>query len=551
MSIVTGRLAGDATAAEPQRVALLPFKINAEKDLTYLQNGIYDMLSSRLTDPGKVQVLSRAEVDTALAGAAGPQDVAAARDLGAKVGADFILFGSLTMFGDSLSIDAKMVDVTGAKPPVAVFNQSPDTSGIIPAIDSFAADINAQVFGRGVSPPAVAATPAPAAPQAAPPDQSQAHPEKLYQKGESGVSPFVTSRDLVLQSPNMWKSPNFDYLINGMAIGDVDADGHSEIVVVSPDRIYIYRHEEERLTEVARQDIGSLRYNIGVDLADLNGNGRAEIFVTALSIDKRSVQSHVWEFSDKGLTEIAQDLPWFFRMSDLPVRGRILMGQQSRLYQPYRGGIFEMGWDGGAYTPQNPVKIPRGSASINVLGAALGDVQNNGEETLVAYDQNNRIVIVSPGGQSFWKSGDKFGGNTLYVAGEITDNGQVKNPIYLPTRILVRESDKAEERPKSQVIAVKNHEVMGMHWDRRDFTEASIEAFSWDGVGLAAAWSTRKMSGFIRDLQVADFDGDGREELIFALITKSGSIMLTTPKSTLIAYELEAISGGPQVTTEQ
>ena len=59
------------------------------------------------------------------------------------------------------------------------------------------------------------------------------------------------------------------------------------------------------------------------------------------------------------------------------------------------------------------------------------------------------------------------------------------------------------------------------------------------------------MSGFIRDLQVADFDGDGREELIFALITKSGSIMLTTPKSTLIAYELEAISGGPQVTTEQ
>ena len=182
MSIVTGRLAGDATAAEPQRVALLPFKINAEKDLTYLQNGIYDMLSSRLTDPGKVQVLSRAEVDTALAGAAGPQDVAAARDLGAKVGADFILFGSLTMFGDSLSIDAKMVDVTGAKPPVAVFNQSPDTSGIIPAIDSFAADINAQVFGRGVSPPAVAATPAPAAPRP-PPGPEPGPPGKALPEG--------------------------------------------------------------------------------------------------------------------------------------------------------------------------------------------------------------------------------------------------------------------------------------------------------------------------------------------------------------------------------
>ena len=55
------------------------------------------------------------------------------------------------------------------------------------------------------------------------------------------------------------------------------------------------------------------------------------------------------------------------------------------------------------------------------------------------------------------------------------------------------------------------------------------------------------MSGFIRDVQVADFDGDGREELVFALVTKSGAVMLTTPQSTLIAYELEAVSAGPQV----
>jgi hypothetical protein len=87
---------------------------------------------------------------------------------------------------------------------------------------------------------------------------------------------------------------------------------------------------------------------------------------------------------------------------------------------------------------------------------------------------------------------------------------------------------------------------MGMRWNRRDFTNAHIEAFAWDGVGLAPAWSTRKMNGFIRDVQVADFDDDGRQELVIALVTKSGSIALTTPKSTLIAYELEAMSPGPQ-----
>ena len=529
-------------AAEPQRVALLPFKINAEKNLTYLQNGIFDMLSSRLAEPGKVQVLSRGEIDNALAGAAGPQDETAARNLGQKLGTDYVLYGSLTMFGDSLSIDAKMLDVTGAKPPVAVFSQSPDVGGIIPAIDRFATDINARVFDRGTPGAAVAATPVPAAPQPGTQDDSRAHPEKLYQRGEGQVSPFITPKDLVLQSPNMWKSANYKYLINGMAIGDVDGDGRSEIVVVSPDEIYVYRLEKGQLREITRQDVGSEHYNIGVDVADINGNGRAEIFITALTRPKNVVRSYVKEFDGKAFVEIAQDLPWFFRVTDLPVRGRILLGQESRLYAPYRGGLYEMQWDGGAYVPGNPIITPR--EQLNVLGIALGDVLNNDEETLVAIDRDNRIVITSPSGEALWTSGDKYGGSTLYVNGEKTDQGQEENPIYLPTRILIRNSP--DDKDKSQVIAVNNHEIMGMRWNRRDFTNAQIEAFAWDGVGLAPAWSTRKMTGFIRDVQVADFDDDGRQELVIALVTKSGSVALTTPKSTLIAYELEAMSPGPQ-----
>jgi len=465
-----------------------------------------------------------------------------------KLGTDYVLYGSLTMFGDSLSIDAKMLDVSGAKPPVAVFSQSPDVGGIIPAVDRFATDINARVFDRGTPEAAVVATPVPTAP-APPPgtrddsqDDSRAHPEKLYQRGEGQVSPFITPKDLILQSPNMWKSANYKYLINGMAIGDVDGDGRSEIVVVSPDEIYVYRLQEGRLREITRQDVGSKRYNIGVDVADINGNGRAEIFVTALTRSKNVVRSYVMEFDGKAFVDIAQDLPWFFRVTDLPARSRILLGQEARLYAPYRGGLYEMQWDGGAYVPGNPIVTPR--KQVNVLGVALGDVLNAGDETLVAIDRDNHIVIASPSGEALWISDDKYGGSTLFVNGQITDKGQEENPIYLPTRILIRKSP--DGKGKSQVIAVNNHEIMNMRWNRRDFTNAHIEAFEWDGIGLAPAWSTRNMSGFVRDVQVADFDDDGRQELVIALVTESGSIVLTTPKSTLIAYELEAMSPEPQ-----
>jgi TolB-like protein len=534
-------------AAEPQRVAVLPFKMNAEKDLSYLRNGIYDMLSSRLSDPDKVQVLSRAEVEKAVAEETGPMgngpiDEAAARRIGGKLKADYVLTGSLTVFGDSLSIDAKMLDVAGTQSPVTVFNQSSDMSGVIPEIDRFAAEINTKVFGRQAQ--AAAPVAVPAAPQTVTQPDSRVHPEKLLQGGavvggDARVSPFIVRKDQLLQSANFWKSPNYNYYAAGVAVGDVDGDGLMETVVASPDEIYIYRLQNNSFVQIQRLKTIEDRYIIAVDVADINGNGRVEIFVTALNRYKNVVTSFIEEYDGKDYTVIAKDEPWFFRVTDTPVRGKVLLGQQSRMRNPYGGGIFEMQWDGRAYLPQNEIKTPSG---VNVLGVALGDVLNDGTETLVAYNSGNNIAIITPVGEVLYKSNDRYGGSVQYYAGQKTDQGQEENPIYLPMRILVR--NRLQDTGKSQVIAVNNHEAMNMRWNRRDFTEANIEALSWDTVSLGTDWSTRKMKRFISDIQIADIDNDGSDELLASLIIKAGDIILTSAKSTLVAYELEAAPDG-------
>ena len=51
-------LAGPAFAAAKQ-IAIVPFKVNADKDVSFLRDGIYDMLSSRLYKEGEVEVISR------------------------------------------------------------------------------------------------------------------------------------------------------------------------------------------------------------------------------------------------------------------------------------------------------------------------------------------------------------------------------------------------------------------------------------------------------------------------------------------------------------
>ena len=73
----------------------------------------------------------------------------------------------------------------------------------------------------------------------------------------------------------------------------------------------------------------------------------------------------------------------------------------------------------------------------------------------------------------------------------------------------------------------------------RYFTKTYIAGFTWDGVGLAPRWKTRQFSGFIQDFNVGDFDNDGQDELVAALVIKAGQVVLfTEPKSTIIAMQL-------------
>jgi len=96
-------------------------------------------------------------------------------------------------------------------------------------------------------------------------------------------------------------------------------------------------------------------------------------------------------------------------------------------------------------------------------------------------------------------------------------------------------------KKESEVIAVKNHDVTDRKLTFRKFTKTHIEAFSWDGVGLRPNWKTRTMAGYIPDYSVGDYDNDGQDELVAALILKEGAVvLLTEPKSTIIAYELSS-----------
>jgi len=530
--------------AKPLQVAIVPFKVNAEKDLSFLKDGIVDMLSSRLFWEDKVSIINRQATEKAAAAVGGPLNESLARKLGSALGADYVLFGSLTVFGNSVSIDAKMVDVSGKKQTLTFFNQSQGMDQVIPSINLFASDINEKEFGRVMETRQAAPAAGPSSPQT---EQSQTdprtHPDKLIAGGIAGEelqkdqkaapgSAFITTDMARSQSAKFWKSQSFKQRITGMAIGDIDGDGKKETVFTTEHTVEAYRYDNQRLIKIGTLAERNLDHLIGVDVADINGNGVAEIYVSALDPFRKYVKSFVVEFSGKSYTEIVKDTDWYLRVVDMPQQGKVLIGQKQGLNSPFDKPVFKLMWQNSGYEPADRIMGPK---KANVMGFSFGHAMNDGSEAAVVFDPLDYLRVYGSSGNQIWKDGEKSGGTPHYF--ELPDAGSkdMKNYAYYPMRILIQDINKDG---KNDVITVRNQRLSELI-SFRSFSSGEIEVRNWDGVGLSVLWTTRKLSGYFSDFGVGDFDNDGQDELVAALVLNTGSVITTTPKSVLVAYDLE------------
>jgi len=159
-SLVIAILLFAAPAVAQVRIALLPISVHASGDESeYLQSGLSEMIAARLDQYEDVVVVSAASEGGP------PADIGAARQAARAVGAEFVLYGSFTRFGDGASLDMRCAQVgaEGANPetePSArrIFIQSGSLSEIIPQLDTLAQKVARYAFGAGGTAPRVAGT---------------------------------------------------------------------------------------------------------------------------------------------------------------------------------------------------------------------------------------------------------------------------------------------------------------------------------------------------------------------------------------------------------
>jgi TolB-like protein len=544
--------------AAPIRVAILPFDVHAEKDMTFLQEGILDMLGSRLAWRDNVDVINKNQTREALASTEGFDGESRALLVGGKLQADYVLFGSLTVFGESVSIDARMVDVSGQQQPVPFFAQTRGMGEVIPQINQFATTINESVFGRAVARGPIAAVPVPqlgvgqATPvqPAQPAYDSRMHPEKLLRSGVpaedqvavSGQSYQTPNPGFIATAPasggasrsNYWKSRNYDAVISAMDIGDTDGDGALETVVAADNTLIVYRTIQGRMIQVKELTDTRDGIYLGVDIADINGNGTPEIFISSMSLQKDRYNSFVMEYDGSEYKRIVDNQPRLYRVCRTSIGQEILMGQTKPIedYDLFSRPVFQMVWKDGTYAAEN--QVIRGRRA-NVMGIAYNDVMQEGQDKLVAYSPDDRIWIYDRTGDTAWEGDDKHGGNMEYFHLPTKDTSDLHKIQYFPMRIRTADID---GDGKTEIIAASNKDVIGVLAKFRQFNSGYLLSLSWNGMSLMQNWKTPEIKGRISDFAIADFDNDGQKELVATVVVKEGRVAMSDKKSFIVAYDL-------------
>ena len=149
--------AGAAPAIDDDipKLLLLPIVVHSSEDPEYVRDGLADMLTARFARIGALDLIRPADPER------GTTDLEQALKLGRKAGADFVLYGSFTRFGQGASLDVQCspTDETLARAPLReIFVHSGSIGEIIPDLDELAGKVSRFAKGEIIAPAEIAAS---------------------------------------------------------------------------------------------------------------------------------------------------------------------------------------------------------------------------------------------------------------------------------------------------------------------------------------------------------------------------------------------------------
>lgn len=481
---------GDGMASDKQSLAILPLQLNAPSGMDYLKGAYRDVISARIGAGGGIQLKDPAKLQGVIdkQGTSGWSDEAK-KSMAKETGADFILEGSLSVIGDDLSLDVRLIKVDAW----TVYPMTYKGKGIGAFTDMLE---KLSVEARGVI---LGDTP---------------------KKTMEDIRPVPAAMTDKGPKEKGWKSRRLPVALKGIVIADLDNDGINELAAIDDKNLYIYAFDKEglKLKKEIKGTEPSWNYNIAV--GDFNGNGLPEIYLSRKYMEKAATR--IIEFTGKDFAVVADDLPWFIRVLKGPDKA-LLVGEKFRQIDGLYGGIKYLKWKNGTLDEGGLLDMPEG---MGFYGFTIFDATADGRDDVIQLDDSDRLRLYEKddGGawKQTWKSYNYYGGSANNI--EFGPAGQEPKAINIKAEILF---GRVMEDGRREVIINSNEAGSRVFKNLISYESGEIRGLLWSEVGLEETWRTKKISGYMADYAMGDLNKDGIDEIVALVVVKKPSLFST------------------------
>jgi TolB-like protein len=328
-----------------------------------------------------------------------------------------------------------------------------------------------------------------------------------------------------------------------MAAGEFTGDGTVKLAMSDGQGVFIYDVDRNGIKQVAAIPGLTSDNVIGLDAADINGNGVAEIFVTSYTTSElagfNQLRSYVLEYQNGKYVKIWQDVALHFRVMEGRGGKLELYAQAAGDDKPFDGPVRRYIWQGSRYVPGDAVALPK--AFPNLFGCTLADLDGDGAPEILVLDHLDYLRVFDRSGGEIYRTSDRFGGTESFIeydpqrAGENSRSGIQRKQYLLQGRMFFQD---IMGNGKKQLVVPRNTPSTGYVFNTRLYDKGKMFGLNWDGVGMQPVWETREVPGYIADFALMDPDGSGNRKLVL-LVVQTNVIGMSTSRTSLIILDLK------------
>ena len=500
-------LAATSEPANKRQVVFLPFSIEIPGSYTYLRNGLTSVLSSRLATRANIIALPQSDTTDQMAAALKSGNYASFNQLLQQTGADYLFLGSLAAKGDQFEVTGHVFSKVAGQTPKKFTQAMRSVDDAMTAIDAMAWDISGSVFGKPKPEEAAAAAPSSSGRSAF----QTAHPERAYRENLMSGSATGLEAGGKFEIVTTQRSKGIALDLMDIDAGDLNGDGTSEIVLLTSSELLVYRLTDNQYQKIAAASIpGHLRYHC-LSLADLNKNGRLEMYISGSNGDTPTSLALEWD--GRQFAKLFDHVGYYLKAFN-PAKGTaLLLGQASQTTGGGKDGIYQMNLDNGkGVTAGKQMALPR---ELKLFNIAMGDINGDNRQEVVAINNRNHLQVYDDAGALLWSSSDQFGASSNYYGSIAAQSDEVKDTTFISTRIILDDLDK--DGAKDIVVGKNRLQTVPLMPNLRYFEGSSIAALKWIQGALAPMWETKKIANYTVNYQVLHPDQDSKQiQLIFA-----------------------------------